>query len=337
MEGDVCLKRILCIYLLILALLCGCRQQQTSSVCSDSSDITIMTGLTTQLTTGTTTRRTTRRNTTVITIPKVETTKSITTKPTMYTKEQIVRLVSHNIYCGDDVKGRAPLLQAQLQAHDPDVIGFQEVTEEWLNDHLVPFLSRDYEYISRWRAESNREGVPIFWKKDKFALVDHGFFWLSDTPEQESVGWDAEHVRLVSWVKLRIKSTGKEFLYYNTHYDFSEVCHLNSSDLILRKMREQGGFTKYGVLLTGDLNMVPWSVGYTVLIANGELEDINAALQSDDTNTFNNFTEEGMAVIDYGFYSPGNVLPLRYEVMPGKINGEWISDHNGLCMEVVIL
>ncbi len=217
-------------------------------------------------------------------------------------------------------------------------MGFQEITEALLEKCLLVYFSDDYDYVSQWRAEGRKEGLPIFWKKDKFSLVDHGFFWLSETPNKESMGWDAEYPRLTSWVKLRVKATGKEFLFYNTHYDFSGRCHLNSSDVILQQVRAQEGFTKYGVILAGDMNMLPWTVGYLLLTAKGELQDINAALQNDNTSTFNGFEKEGTGyIIDYCFYSPAKMLPLHYEVMPGKVDGEWVSDHNGLYAEVALL
>lgn len=55
------------------------------------------------------------------------------------------------------------------------------------------------------------EGAPILWKKDKFELIKSGYFWLSDTPEIESKGWDEKYdcFRMCSYVILKDKKAAK--------------------------------------------------------------------------------------------------------------------------------
>ncbi|ULT43255.1 hypothetical protein KRR40_07180 [Niabella defluvii] len=48
------------------------------------------------------------------------------------------------------------------------------------------------------------EHSAIFYKKDKFLLLQSGDFWLSETPDKPGLGWDATCCnRICSWVYLQ--------------------------------------------------------------------------------------------------------------------------------------
>lgn len=92
---------------------------------------------------------------------------------------------------------------------NPDVVGFQEVTGAGSVsqfDLLKKNLSDTYTgFPSKETAASTR---VIYWRSDKFTLVDSGTYEYSrnDNPHAE-----------FPWVKLQETSTGKEFYVYNTH------------------------------------------------------------------------------------------------------------------------
>ena len=79
-----------------------------------------------------------------------------------------------------------------------------------------------YDIFNKYRSESNLESTPILWKKDKFECLKTGYFWLSDTPEVESRGWDELYncYRICVYAILKEKATGKTFNFMNTHFGF---------------------------------------------------------------------------------------------------------------------
>ena len=106
-----------------------------------------------------------------------------------------LKVISFNIRCCDDKNGnaiseRAPRLFKVTSPIDADIIAFQEYRPQW-EEHINNFYSDKYDIFLKYRNETvDIEASPILWKKDKFILVKSGYFWLSDTPEIESRGWD---------------------------------------------------------------------------------------------------------------------------------------------------
>ena len=114
-------------------------------------------------------------------------------------------------------------LKKMVETLDPDVIGFQEANEPWVN--CLPALFSDKYVIKyKYRAENvsgGKESTPVLYKKSKFDLVDEGHFWLSSTPNVQSISWGENNgvpARICSWVKLKFKTTGETFYFYSTHF-----------------------------------------------------------------------------------------------------------------------
>ncbi|MBQ8893147.1 MAG: endonuclease/exonuclease/phosphatase family protein [Clostridia bacterium] len=265
-------------------------------------------------------------------------------------KEEVVieegnklKIVDYNVRCVDDgvgktIEERAVRFEDLMNRLDPDIMGLQEVTPRWL-DYLTENFTDDYEYLHRWRSVTSEEGTPIFWKKDKFKLVDSGYFWLSDTPDRESKAdnWGADCYRICMWVKLKVKATGKEFLFFNTHFDYkNDTCHVNSAKVVIQQATKLRGFSKYAIFCTGDYNMGRNGKGYQAMYQ--KFADLNADLNDDLSPTTNGYNESnGGSIIDYVFYSPQLVKPLKYQVLNEKIFDGYISDHRGIYVEAALL
>ena len=251
-----------------------------------------------------------------------------------------IRIASYNLRAWNDgennmIGDRAPRLQAVLYERDPDLMGFQEVRPVWMK-FLVHFFGSEYDFEQMYRDSSglNSESTPIFWRRSRFERVDGGSFWLSETPNVESIGWNGGYYRVCTWVRLREKATGKEFLYYNTHYDGPHA-HVGSNRLVLSRMREQGGFSQYQVVYTGDFNMTPDSEGYRDPLQSGELRDMNVALENSPEVTTDGYNAGDGRIIDFCFGS-SRVVPTKYRVLNQKILGGYVSDHRGLYLELSI-
>ena len=170
-----------------------------------------------------------------------------------------LKLISFNIRCCDDkdgnsIKERAPRLLEVTKKYDADIIGFQEFTPPWEKE--IPNLYPEYDMFMLYRSKSELEAAPILWKRDKFELLDKGNFWLSDTPEVESRGWDQLYNcwRMCEYVILKDKESGKVFTHMNTHYGFGDKGQVDSSKLMYEYSKK---ISDNPTFLTGDFNMRP--------------------------------------------------------------------------------
>lgn len=150
-----------------------------------------------------------------------------------------------------------------------DIAGLQEVLIEQLEDLKVRLPEMDVYGVGRDDGKNAGEFAPIYFRKDRFELVDKSTFWLSLTPDKTaSKGWDAALPRIASWVKLKDRRTGTVFYVMNTHFDHRGTqARAESATLLLKHLREQ--FVDHPVILTGDLNTTPDSPPYNTLIGKG--------------------------------------------------------------------
>ena len=121
-----------------------------------------------------------------------------------------------------------------------DLFCLQEVLPRQLNDILCAMPQ--YAYIGRGRTSKKSESVPIIYNTSKYDVLRTETFWLSDTPDSVgSVGWDAKHPRIATWVLLKIKKTGSIFCVVNTHLDHvgkeAEVFPMSDSFYIAKKRK----------------------------------------------------------------------------------------------------
>lgn len=250
----------------------------------------------------------------------------------------MIKLITFNIKCGGTgeyaIDHRAPLLKTVLDRYDADLIGFQEATPNWM-EHLEKDLGEEYELFNKYRAGFSLESTPIAWRKSRFDCLDKGYFWLSDTPDVESGGWDNYGCyRICMWVKLLDKKEGKTLTFFNTHYGFGDDNQLKSGKLLLdhfKALNVDCGF------VTADFNMYPSSPGYKYLTA--QLVDANAATVNDMRTTFHGYAPEKRAhlqPIDFCFVTPETVVPLTAKRIDDLVNGEFPSDHFGFYFELEV-
>ncbi len=229
-----------------------------------------------------------------------------------------------------------------VHKYDIDLLGTQEVLVNQLID-LEERLS-DYSSIGVGREDGIHQGEhsSIFYKKEKFEKIDSGDFWLSDTPDIVSVGWDAVLERIASWVKLKDKNTGIEFLFMNVHLDHvGKEARNNSIDLLLEKTKEYGD--NLPVILTGDFNARPTSEIIQKMV-NSEneyyLKDSRsiATVVEGAEGTFHDFKEEPNhpeGRIDYIFVN-NKIEVSKYLSIDKKLNGIFLSDHVPIFAEIII-
>lgn len=142
-----------------------------------------------------------------------------------------------------------------LTYYRPDYFGVQEALPDQMKDIKTGLKNYDYVGVGREDGKEKGEFSAIFYDTEKLQIVKSGTFWLSETPEKPSKGWDAALNRICSWAIFKDKKSKKEFLAMNIHFDhIGNVARVKSSDLILKKAKELNP-KNLPMTLTGDFNL----------------------------------------------------------------------------------
>ncbi|RQO71845.1 endonuclease [Pedobacter sp. KBW06] len=176
-------------------------------------------------------------------------------------RENAINIISYNIRLNVASDGenawpkRKDNVKALVRFHDADILCVQEALPLQV-DELLENTNYAMEGVGRDDGKRAGEFSAIYFDKSRFTKKDGGTFWLSETPEKPSKGWDAALNRVCSWVRLFDKKNKKEFLVFNTHYDHIGVqARIESAKLLKRKIQEIA--PKLPVVFTGDLNVTP--------------------------------------------------------------------------------
>lgn len=250
-----------------------------------------------------------------------------------------MKILSFNLRYTDDKNGhsiaeRAPRVLDIIRDYDCDVMGFQEVTPKWM-DQLAP-LDERYDHLLTYRHPNNLEGTPIYWRKDRFELVESKSFWLSETPSVPSKAAWSDGMglpRVCCYVALKCKKTGKIMHYFNTHFDGGSRCARESAQLIVRRAEALGADVP--VFCTADFNFTPGSAGWHSM--RSWFSDVRETIAPDNNQaTLNCYQPQGDRpdwIIDFCFYHGKGVRPVGYEVITREYDGKFPSDHYGMYYE----
>lgn len=224
-----------------------------------------------------------------------------------------------------------------------DIIGTQEVLFNQLSDLKERLPEYNAIGVGREDGLSKGEYSAIFYNKNKFSESRSGYFWLSKTPEVAgSKGWDGACERIATWAVLRDISSGKEIFVLNTHLDHvGKIARQEGVTLLLNKVKELGA--DLPVVVTGDFNASPESdviKHVTDPVNDKHLIDVRgiAAETSSAKWTFHDFgklPEEKREYIDYIFVN-SKVEVAKFEVLPEKLNGIFLSDHTPVFAQIKI-
>lgn len=219
-----------------------------------------------------------------------------------------------------------------LLKQDADIICLQEVLHHQYI-YLAEYME-SYDVIGNGRNDGKEKGeyAPILYLRAKYELIEKGQFWLSEHPSViGSIGWDAKQPRIVTWVKLRNKKTGKPFMVMNTHFDdIGKEARRKSVDLIFERISS----LSVPVILTGDFNENPTSALYKKLSDNlNGIKDVHTFAK---THKGVNYTFHGFGKIQQGqrnkidyIFVKGIKKVKSENIFREKIeNNVYLSDHN---------
>ncbi len=213
---------------------------------------------------------------------------------------------------GDSLKGdcwgkRCQVICDQVNFMSPAIFGTQEVLHVQLQDLLHGLHNYDYIGVARDDGKTKGEYAAIFYDKSRIRLLDHGDFWLNETPDRPALGWDAACIRICTWGKFKDLRSGKKFYFFNLHMDHvGRVARREAARLVVSKIREIA--EKRPVVLTGDFNVDQTDEIYRIFSESGILSDsyTMADIRFAENGTFNAFKPQLKTTsrIDHIFVSP---------------------------------
>lgn len=243
--------------------------------------------------------------------------------------EDSIRVMSFNIRCTnvgrDTWEDRIGIVTETIVKSESDSVGVQEATPEWmatLDEKLT-----DYAWVGVARDDGKNEGEysAIFYLKDKYKLIDSGTFWLSETPDEPTLGWDAGCKRVCTWAVLENKESGEKYVHVNSHFDHVGIkAREESVKMILNHIKL---YKDLPVVFTADMNVEEGSENYIAITE--KLYD--AKYLANDTMDYLTYhdtkpSKHEKDIIDYVMVNK-NFEPLTYKVVTAGIDERYVSDH----------
>lgn len=257
---------------------------------------------------------------------------------------QAVKLMTYNIRLDVAVDGendwshRKDYFTAQISFYEPGIFGVQEATPNQVTD-IANALSQ-YSYTGTGRDGIGKgESSNIYFKKDRFALKATNTFWLSETPDTISKGWDAAYNRVCTYGLFKDRKTKKMFWVFNTHLDhIGETARTKGIALILSKITALNT-AGYPVIFMGDFNSEPNTDRIIALKKEmNDCRDISVEKPFGPSGTFNGFkhNEPVVKLIDYIFLSKDNLFKVKkYAVLSDSKDLRYPSDHLPVYVELI--
>ena len=244
-----------------------------------------------------------------------------------------LKVMSYNIRMGTAKDGtnsweyRYPATAMMIQDQKPDVFGVQEAFDFQIKFIEDNFTDYDSFGVGRDNGKAEGEFMSIFWNKKTVKMVKGGTFWLSETPEKPSLGWDAACKRTATWALMKDKNTGKMFYFVNTHLDHKGVeARKKGLELIVSRIDEINP-KGYPMVLTGDFNIKPDNEALIGLEEKMQSAR-KTAPKTDNNQTFNGWGKaKSDMVIDYIYVSGFSACPEYHTVNEKYGQWKYISDH----------
>lgn len=248
-------------------------------------------------------------------------------KNSMAPEEGITRIMSFNIRC-NEYEARKNVVPQLIEAYAPDSAGLQECTYQWyvnLTENL-----EDYAFVGVGRDTGDLEKncgeiSAVIYRKDKFDLVDSGTFWLSETPDEVSRGWDGACNRICTWVILQNKETGLKYAHVNTHLDhMGAKARTNGVELV----KEKALSFDIPTVVTGDFNFDKGTDLYDQLVTGGLSDTQDMAPDTMTGKTYHGYAGgKAGKPIDFICVNEKITDIKVYKILREKYEGTFTSDH----------
>lgn len=142
-----------------------------------------------------------------------------------------------------------------MDYYHPDFFGVQEAVPQQMVDIKSGLRNYDFVGVGRDDGANKGEYSAIFYDAEKLKVLESGTFWLSETPQKPSKGWDAAYNRICTYALFKMKKDGRKFWAFNVHLDHVGIVARENSVQLILKMIKSFNTKKFPVVLTGDFNL----------------------------------------------------------------------------------
>jgi endonuclease/exonuclease/phosphatase family metal-dependent hydrolase len=253
----------------------------------------------------------------------------------LFQQAEPIKAISYNIRYNNPKDGmnvwenRRETVAYLLKEENADFVGLQEVVYPQLQDLIEALKSYDHIGVGRKDGKTKGEYSPIFYQKEKYKLLKSNTFWLSETPDTVSKGWDASLERICTYGLFQNRMTQEKIWVFNTHFDHrGVVAREKSIDLITEKVKALNQ-ENLPLIITGDFNLTPDQAPIQKM--QSDFEDVQKNLATSDPyyGTSNSFNTEKTSKkrIDYIFIKGLKALNAHHLYKKTPMGG-WASDHH---------
>ena len=242
-----------------------------------------------------------------------------------------INIMTYNIRLDTEADGinmwdnRKEGIVSLIKEERVDILGIQEGLPS-----QIEYLSKQldgYSMIGEGRDGGNNGEYSAIYYNNKMNLIETETFWLSETPEIPSIGWDAAIKRITTVGLFKMIDSDKELLVYNSHFDhIGKIAREKSVGVILNHIKEND-YQNTALIVMGDFNAKPDDLPIELL--SEELDDSFKILPIENPiGTFNGFDLDSKLLdrIDYIFTK--NIKITNYKHLDKKLSsGLWPSDH----------
>lgn len=271
-------------------------------------------------------------------------------------KSNLHRVISCNIRVAldeDETKGvgwstRKNVCVKVIKAQHADIICLQEVIGVQNEDMKKVFSSYRVLGYDGPEMDAHKEGYHgiaknlILFSLKRYEFISAGCYWLSETPIiGGSKSWETARARHVNWVRIKDRSTEKEFRILSTHLDHvSQLAREKQIALIINEAAQyQPAFPQ---ILAGDFNCTQKNQVIEQLIHNGWKDTYREIYGQEEPGfTGHSFLGENYpkkdkaGKIDFIFVK-GNVKVTSSHIIKDKIKSTYPSDHYFVSADLII-
>ena len=287
--------------------------------------------------------------------------------------DEATRVMSFNVRCANDgeqsITNRSKVAVEVIKQYAPDSFGVQECTPRWkrifafnldgkyacvgaARDYYGPFteyswmryvanqMKDNYAYVGIGKDDGKNGGEfsPVFYRKDKYNLIDSGTFWLSETPEKRwTKSFDSTCYRIASWALLENKETGERYTHINTHLDHVlDTTRESQMKVLIECVNNVSNGSP--IIMTGDFNAYEDSLVYAVACESFN-DTKKVAATSDEGRTFTKYGTkpedhtDGIGAIDF-IFAAKDLEVDTYKIIRDTAQGIYPSDHYPIVADI---
>lgn len=254
-----------------------------------------------------------------------------------------MRIMTFNLRFENDRDGdnswsfRRDLVVDVIRRVRPWILGTQEGTASQL-EYLLEHLPEYGMHAGNRPHDETCQYPTLFYRHDRFRLLEGGEFWLSRTPAaHRSMDWDSAFPRMMSYGLFEDIRMSRKAWMVVTHLDhMGEQARVEQTKMIIQWM--EGLAPTEPVILMGDFNDMPGSEAHR-LLTNGESALLDTwqaleMLEDQSSMTHHDFRGvPGKCRMDWVLVS-GEFKVKDARIIRDHFGGRYPSDHFPYAVEV---